>query len=101
MQTSHSPKPHNRVDYYSLHNGYADVFLHRNETIVEDEEGSKDYVAEEVYFQIDRLVTKEQIEENFDYFWEDAEKSKVEKPTAEERLQMAEDTILFLLMGGM
>ncbi len=31
MQISQSHKPHNRVDYYPLPNGYVDVFLHKNE----------------------------------------------------------------------
>lgn len=78
MQISYSPKPHNRVDYFPLPNGYADVFLHRNETAETDEEGNIQYVAEEVYFQIEQSVTKETIEENFDYMWHDAEKDKVE-----------------------
>ena len=78
MQISYSPKPHNRVDYFPLPNGHADVFLHRNETTETDEEGNIQYVAEEVYFQIEQSVTKETIEENFDYMWHDAEKDKVE-----------------------
>ena len=78
MQISYSPKPHNRVDYFPLPNGHADVFLHRNETTETDEEGNIQYVAEEVYFQIEQSVTKEMIEENFDYMWHDAEKDKVE-----------------------
>lgn len=78
MQISYSPKPHNRVDYFPLPNGHADVFLHRNETTETDEDGNIQYVAEEVYFQIEQSVTKETIEENFDYMWHDAEKDKVE-----------------------
>jgi hypothetical protein len=78
VQISYSPKPHNRVDYFPLPNGHADVFLHRNETTETDEEGNIQYVAEEVYFQIEQSVTKETIEENFDYMWHDAEKDKVE-----------------------
>ena len=67
---------------------------------MEDEDGGIQYVAEEVYFQIKQSVTKEMIEENFDYMWNDAEREAVSEPTVDERLQMAEDTILFLLMGG-
>ena len=70
MQISYSPKPYNRVDYFPLPNGHADVFLHRNETTETDEEGNIQYVAEEVYFQIEQSVTKETIEENFETYWE-------------------------------
>ena len=100
MQLSYSPKPHSKVDYFPLPNGYADVFLHRNEKMETDEDGNIQYVAEEVYFQIEQTVTKEMIEENFDYMWQDAEKT-VSIPTIEDRLQTAEETILYLLMGGM
>lgn len=90
MQVSYSPKPHNRVDYFPLPNGYADVFLHRNETTETDEEGNIQYVAEEVYFQIEQSVTKETIEENFDYMWQDAERDKVE-PTKLDIIQQKLD----------
>ena len=99
MQTSYSPKPHNRVDYYPLANGYADVFLHRNETEEADEDGSLVYKAEEVYFQIEQAVTKEQIEQNFDYMWQDTEHPKA-TPTADERLEALEQAMLELVLGG-
>lgn len=99
MQLSHKGKPHNKIDYYPLPNGYADVFLHKNEIIETDEEGNTQYVAEEVYLQVEQSVTKENIEENFDYMWNDTE-NVTTKPSVEERLKIAEDTILFLL-GGM
>lgn len=99
MQLSYSPKPHNRVDYFPLPNGYADVFLHRNEKMETDEDGNIQYVAEEVYFQIEQTVTKEMIEENFDYMWQDAERVKVE-PTLEERVQALETLELERILGG-
>ena len=67
MQLSYKDKPHNKLDYFALPNGYADVFLHRNEKIETDDEGNTQYIAEETYFQIEQSVTKEQIESNFDY----------------------------------
>lgn len=97
MQLSYKPIPHNKVDYYPLPSGYADVFLHRNETTQTDEEGNIIYVAEEVYFQIDRLVTKEQIEVNFDSMWNNAE-NPVREPTLEERTRVLEDVVLILMM---
>lgn len=100
MQTSYSPSPHNRVDYYLLPNGYADVFLHRNEIIETDEEGNKQYVAEEMYFQIMQEVTKEKIEENFDYMWEDAATDKRPIPTQEERISALESAVLEIIIGG-
>ena len=79
MNLSYKPTPHNRVDYHPLPTGFADVFLHRNEATEMNEEGQMQYVAEEVYFQIDQSVTKEQIEENFEYMWDDAKKPKNRK----------------------
>lgn len=99
MQLSHKDKSHNKIDYFTLPNGYADVYLHRNERIEIDEEGNEQYIAEEVYFQVDQSVTKEQIEENFEFMWNDAEKV-VEEPTQEDRLTELENTILFLLTNG-
>ena len=78
MQLSYKDKSHDRVEYFPLPNGYADVFLHKNERIEIDEEGSKQYVAEEVYFQIEQSITKEMIEKNFDFMWNDARHIKAE-----------------------
>ena len=100
MQLSHKPVPHNKVDYYLLPNGYVDVFLRRNETTETDEEGNLIYIAEEVYFQIESSVTKEQIEQNFEYMWVDAEKEPVAVPTEKERLQALEQAMLELVLGG-
>lgn len=97
MQLSYKDKPHSKVDYFLLPNGNADVFLHKNKTTETDSEGNIQYVAEEIFFQTKN--TKEEIENNFDFYWNSAE-NIVSEPTLEERLQQAEDTILFLLMGG-
>lgn len=101
MKVSRSPKTHNVVDYYPLPNGKADVFLHSNETteVVKDEEGNEGtvYVAEEVYFQVDKSVTKEQVEANFDKMWNNAE-NPVCEPSLEERTKSLEDTVLALMM---
>lgn len=97
MQLSYKDKPHNKVDYFLLPNGNADVLLHKNETTETDSEGNIQYVAEEIFFQTKN--TKEEIENNFDFYWNGVE-NIVSEPTLEERLQQAEDTILFLLMGG-
>lgn len=99
MQLSYRDKSHNKVDYFPLPNGYADVYLHRNELIEINQEGDEQYIAEEVYFQVEQSVTKEQIELNFDFMWNDAEKV-IEEPTQEDRLAELENTILFLLMNG-
>lgn len=110
MQVSESYKRHNKVDYFPLPNGLADVFLHRNETIKTDEEGNTIYIAEEVYFQVEQSVTKEQIEQNFDNMWANAEKEKVIL-TDSERLLLLEkeneklkqtlaDLTQVVLMGG-
>ena len=99
MHVSYSHKTFNSVDYYPLSNGYADVFLHKNERTEIDEEGNTQYIAEEVYFQVDQSVTKEQIEQNFDYMWGDAESSSIE-PTLEERLQALESAMLEIVLGG-
>jgi len=99
MQISRSPKPHNKVDYYPLPSGYADVFLHRNETTELDEDGNTIYVSEEVYTQVKSETTKEQIELNFDQFWNDAETIVVE-PTTEERLKALESAMIEIILGG-
>lgn len=99
MQISYKDRPHNKVDYYPLLNGYADVFLHKNEKMETDEEGNVQYVAEEIYFQIEQSVTKEYIESNFDYMWNDAEKA-IEEPTLEERIRALETIELERILGG-
>lgn len=95
MQIAQSHKPFNRVDYYVLGNGYADVFMHKNETQENDEEGNIIYKAEEVYYQIEDNVTKEVIEENFDFMWEDVGKEYVPEPT---EVKMLRDYVLDLDM---
>lgn len=97
MQLSYKDKPHNKVDYFLLPNGNADVFLHKNEAIETDSEGNIQYVAEEIFFQTKE--TKEEIENNFDSYWNSVE-NMISEPTIEERVQTAENTILFLLMNG-
>jgi len=97
MQLSYKPISHNKVDYYPLPSGYADVFLHRNEKTETNEGGSIQYVAEEIYFRVDMLITKEQIEVNFDSMWNNAE-NPVREPTLEERTRVLEDVVLILMM---
>lgn len=100
MQIAQSRKPFNKVDYYSLPNGHADVFLRKNRRAETDEEGNSIHVADEVYFQIIQTVTKEQIESDFEYFWQDAEKTLAEPPTQEERLKALESAMLEMILGG-
>jgi len=100
MQISYSPKPHNMVDYYPLPNGYADVFMHRNERTETDEDGNTVYAAEEAYLRVSQDITKKHIENNFGHMWNDAENTFTE-PTAEERLQALESAMLEMILGGM
>ena len=99
LELSYSSKPYNRVDYFPLPNGLADVFLHKNERTEKDEENNTVYVVEEKYFQVEQSISKEFIEDNFDYMWQNTEKN-MSNPTLEDRLKATEDAILFLLMGG-
>ena len=99
MKISYNSKPHNKVDYFLLPNGYADVFLHKNIKNETDEEGNEVYMADEVYFQIESTVTKEQIEGDFDFWWNDATNTIVE-PTLEERIQALEIMELKRILGG-
>lgn len=92
MQLSYKDKPHNRVDYFPLPNGFADVFLHRNEKIEIGEDGDRIYVAEEVCFQIEQSATKEFIEQNFEYMWDDAENPTTE-PTEIEILKKEKEVL--------
>lgn len=96
MQVSRSSNSHNPVDYFLLPNGKADVFMRKNETTELDEEGNTIYVADEIYFQVDPSITKEYIDTNFELMWNKTENPTVE-PTAEERMNMLEETINFLL----
>lgn len=101
MKISHSPRPHNVVDYFPFPNGKADVFLHRNETtsVVKDEEGNEStvYVAEEAYLQVEQSVTKEQVETDFNKMWNNTE-NPVHEPTLEDRTRTLEDVVLALMM---
>lgn len=97
MELSYKDIPHNKIDYFVLHNGRVDVFLHKNEETELGEDGNTVYVAEEVYFQVDSLTTKDMIEEKFDSYWENEGERVVEEATTEERVEMLEDTINFLL----
>lgn len=97
MQIAQSHKPFNKVDYYPLQNGVVDVYLHKNNTQETDEEGNTIYKAEETYFQVDSLTTKAMIEEKFDLYWENVGERVANEPTTEERIEMLEDTINFLL----
>lgn len=67
LNLSHSHKKHNKVDYYKL-NGYIDIFLHKNEQKNETKEGVQ-YTADEVYLKLNQDIKKEDIENNFDYYW--------------------------------
>lgn len=111
MSTTQSHKTFNRVDYYSLGNGYADVFMHKNETQNVDEEGNTIYKADEVYFQIEDSTTKEIIEQNFDFMWEDANRGHTPELTLEEMViehgnkivtleETLEETLEVLFGGG-
>ncbi len=95
MQISRSYKQHNPVDCYILPNGKKDVFLHKNETTELDEEGNTIYVAEEVYFQTEK--PKEEIENNFDFYWENGEKT-IKIPTLEEQ-NRADIDYISIMMG--
>lgn len=97
MELSYKDIPHNKIDYFILPNGRADVFLHKNEKTEIDEDDNTVYIAEEVYFQVDRLITKAMIEDDFDSYWEDEGEKVANEPTTEERIEMLEDTINFLL----
>lgn len=88
---SKSNKPYDAVEYYLLGDGFADVYLHKNQTISRDEEGNEWYEVDEVYFKIEESVSKEAIEKNFEYMWEDAINVKIETTaTIEERVAATE-----------
>ena len=83
MRLSHKDKSHNRVDYFPLSNGYADVFLHANEVEEIDNDGISNMWLKKCIFKLKQSVNKEQIEANFDFMWNDVENITVE-PSAEE-----------------
>ena len=98
MQMAQSHKPFNKVDYYPLGNGFIDVYLHKNETQETDEEGNVYFKAEEVCFQISDTVTKEEVEEDFELYWDNEGERVVNEPTTDERIEMLE-TMLSVLLG--
>ena len=89
------------VSYYSLPDGMADVYLRRELPVEKDEEGNDVYVYEEVNFKISTDITEDKIKDNFNLLFEDARALDVKEVSLEERLHMAEETIMFVLMGGM
>lgn len=95
MQITQSHKPFNKVDYYPLSNGYVDVFLHKTETQETDEDGGIFFKAEEVYFQVSNTITKQDIEEGFDFYWKN-EGAELEEGTLRE--EVIEDYLLDLDM---
>lgn len=97
MNIARSSTLFNSVDYYPLPNGFVDVFMHKNMRIEEDIEGNAIHIADEVYFQIDSSITKEYIENNFEYMWNDAENS-IAEPTDKEKIANLE-TLVLELMG--
>lgn len=106
MNISRQSTPHKLVDYFVLPNGKADVFLRRNE-IVEtktDDEGNEyeEYVADEVYFQVDVSVPKTEIEANFEQLWNDVENPKVELTETEKlktQLDAVQGALDFIIMN--
>ena len=98
MQLSYSNKKRSAIEYYPLPNGYADVFLRKNELGEPDNEGNIGYVAEEVYFQIEQSVTQQEIEDNFEYMWNDAQKTRVETVITEtDRIEALENALLEMM----
>jgi len=93
MKISYKDQPHKKINYYPIRNNTADVFLHKNETVEKDEEGNKIYKAEEVYFNVKREITKENIELNFESFWENEGISKSEHLSEVERIAQLEDAV--------
>lgn len=99
MKKSHNYKSHNAVDYYLLPNGKVDVFLHRNEITETDEEGNITYIADEVYLSLDSTIPKQEIEQNFDTYWNKGENT-VNEPSVEERMKALEQAMLDIISGG-
>lgn len=99
MRLSQQHKIHDKINYYPLHNGKVDVFLHKNEHKEADEEGNLEYVAEEVYFQVSKDITKEMIEKNFEKYWDSRGDIEPTLPVPEERVDELENIILTLLGG--
>lgn len=101
MRKSRKLVQHNKVDYYKTKDSKVDVFLHKNEKIEETEgedgEKYKEYVAEEVYFKVDSSITKKEIKNNFEFYWQNRGLPEIQEVSIEDRLEMAEDTINFLL----
>lgn len=99
MQLSYRNKKHNKVDYFPLPSGKADVFLHKNEYTEIDEDNNEIHVAEEVYFQVEQGVTREDIEQDFENYWSNKGVYNFSLPTTDDRVDELENIILMLLGG--
>lgn len=97
MQLSYKDKPHNKIEYYSLPSGLVDIFLHKNEVVELDEEDNEVFIAEEIYFQVNKSTVRKSIEENFDLYWDNQGVVESVELSQGERISMLEDTINFLL----
>lgn len=86
-----------KVSYYLLPNGCVDVFLRKNFDTYENEDGETVHTWDEKIIRVKETVTKEEIEENFEQWWES---TKAEEIDLAKRVKELEDVIDILLGGG-
>ena len=81
-----------------LPDGSANIRLADNITTVTDEEGTR-FQYDEVAFHldVDRTETEQDIERDFDDWWEYGTQPEEEPPTLEQRVSDLEDAVLALL----
>ena len=83
----------NTVDYYKLPNGKVDVFLRKNFDSYKSEDVEV-FTCDEKIIQVDKSISKETIENNFEHYWQENHREK----TVEEKLEEFE--LLFNEMLG-
>lgn len=85
------------IDYVLLPNNFCDVWLRKNIESYTDDEGNKGFKADEAYARI--VVNKNDIENNFDQWFEIVKSWKPSQPTKEKTLldRVAELEELFLM----
>jgi t-SNARE complex subunit (syntaxin) len=89
-----STKKLSSVNIYPLKNGVMDVYLRKNFSTYEDEEGNTVHTCEEKHIQLSQDITIQDIEDNFESYWNETKELEI---TDKERIEALENAINALL----
>lgn len=82
------------MNIYPLKNGVMDVYLRKNFSTYEDEEGNTVHTSEEKHIQLSQDITIQDIEDNFESYWNETKELEI---TDKERIEALENVINVLL----